>query len=66
MDQPARAEIPQLKGHPDSIEVIETSRAFPRPGFVPGIDSLRRHLLYVSWAGFHCVPLRNANRAHAR
>jgi hypothetical protein len=64
MDQPATTKKPRLNARPNDIEV--TSRAFPRSGIVIGIDSLRRHLPYVSWTGFHCVPLRNATRAHAR
>ena len=33
-----------------SFEVIESSRAFLRPGIATGIDSLRRPLLSASWA----------------
>ena len=66
MDQPATAGKPRLNAGPGDIEVIETSRAFPRSGIVIGIDSLRRHLPHVLWTGFHCVPLRNASRAYAR
>lgn len=33
-----------------SFEVIESSRAFLRPGIATGIDSLGRPLLSVSWA----------------
>jgi hypothetical protein len=40
MDQPATTKKPRLNDHPGDIEVIETSNAFPRPGTVPGIDSL--------------------------
>ena len=52
---------------PGSFEVIEPSRAFLRPGIATGIDSLRRPSLSLSRMGrFHCVPLRNATRTHAR
>ena len=51
MDQPAHPEKHRLTDDPGLPEVIEPSRAFLRPGFVTGIDSVRRHLLYASWAG---------------
>ena len=55
MDQPARAGKDRLTGDPRDdprlAKVIEPSRAFLRPGFVTGIDSVRRHLLHASWAG---------------
>ena len=51
MDQPAYAEKACLTGHPGLDEVIELSRAFLRPDIVPGIDSVRRHLLHASWTG---------------
>ena len=62
MDQPATAQKSRLNAGPGNIEIIETSRIFPRPGIVTGIDSLRRHLPYVLWTGCHRVPLRNATR----
>jgi hypothetical protein len=66
MDQSANAEKPNLNADRGHIEVIETSRAFPRPGIVFGNDGLRHPLRYVAWAGFHCVSLPDAIRAHAR
>ena len=62
MDRPATAQKSRLNAGPGNIEIIETSRTFPRPGIVTGIDSLRRHLPYVLWTGCHRVPLRNATR----
>ena len=66
MDQSADAEKQYLNDGPGSFEVIELSRTFLRPGIATGIDSLCHHLPYVLWTGFHCVPLRNATRTHAR
>ena len=51
MDQSAHAEKDSLTGDPGPLEVIEPSHAFLRPGFVTGINSVRRHLLHASWAG---------------
>ena len=51
MDQSAHAEKDSLTDDPGLPEVIEPSRAFLRPGFATGIDSVRRHLLHASWAG---------------
>jgi hypothetical protein len=50
MDQPAYAEKQNLKMVRGSVEVLESSLAFLRPGIATGIDSLRRPLLSVSWA----------------
>ena len=51
MDQSAHAEKDRLTDDPGLPEVIEPSHAFLRPGIVTGIDNVRRHLLYASWAG---------------
>ena len=55
MDQPADAKKDRLTDDPAVVEVIEPSPAFLRPDIVTGIGSVRRHLLYASWAG----PLRS-------
>src|ERR1019366_10789967 len=42
LDQPTNTKTLCLTADPGAIEVIETSRAFPRSGHVTGINSLRR------------------------